>query len=522
MKTALVTVSILIFFVFALAPSLCLIGSGLSVDGHLSLQNFSLLLESQRQLGLLWHSIVVGSLTTLFASLIGIPFGAALARFKLPLNGTMRVFYLVPVILPTYVIGIALTDRIRLSGLCGIVLILGLAYWPVIALFTEKGLRAVSRETEDAALLLKSPMRVFTSILLPLALPSILMGGLLVFIFAISDFGIPDLLSFTSNSSYQVFSSEIFYRWDKMRHSGEAAVAALPVVLICLGALFLILRLEGKARRISESSPFRPSRPNDPGRWTWWIVGAMILVLLGSVVIPFSSFYLWLRRAGGPGDIAGIVINSMRDTGPDALNSISSSLLAATLMVGVGFFLAYAVERSSGWRRECLSYIVLLPLAFPAVLVGVGEIRFWNHPWNPLADAVYDQRPMLVLTYFARFIPIAVLSLRSTMSQVARSVEEASQMSGRGFLFTVKNVLLPLSWRGLWVAFILGYVLSMRELDTIAIIGAGNNTLPIRIYSQIHTSRDVIIAAHCVVLITTLLAPPLIYKLLVRGRVRIV
>jgi ABC-type spermidine/putrescine transport system permease subunit II len=71
------------------------------------------------------------------------------------------------------------------------------------------------------------------------------------------------------------------------------------------------------------------------------------------------------------------------------------------------------------------------------------------------------------------------------------------------------------------VAFLLGYVLSMRELDTIAIIGAGNNTLPFRIYSQIHTSRDVIIAAHCIVLVSTLLIPPLIFKLFARGRVKI-
>jgi iron(III) transport system permease protein len=199
-----------------------------------------------------------------------------------------------------------------------------------------------------------------------------------------------------------------------------------------------------------------------------------------------------------------------------------ASILAASLMVVVGFFLAYIIERSTGFRRWLLSLLVLLPLAFPALMIGIGAIRFWNHPWNPLSNIFYDQPPMLIATYFARFIPIAVLSLRSSLSQVDPSMEEASLVSGSGFLSTVRRVLLPMCWRGLWVAFLLGYVLSMRELDTIAIIGAGNNTLPFRIYSQIHTSRDVIIAAHCIVLVSTLLVPPLIFRLFTRGRVKII
>jgi iron(III) transport system permease protein len=521
MKPIVLTSAALVFFLLALAPPLLLLGSAFFVDGELSLAGFRNVLLDQRQVGLLWHSLVVGFLTTLFACLIGVPFGAALSRLHLPFGGALRFFFLIPVMLPTYVIGIAWTEHLPFYGLFGIVFILGLSYWPIIALFTEKGLHAVGRDVEDAARVSAPPGRVFRTVTLRLASPSILTGALFVFIFAVSDFSIPDLLSFTSTKTYQVFSSEIFYRWDKLGNSGEAAAASLPVILFCMAALFLILHLDGKGRRSTLSGGFLPHRPRR-SPWGWPAVTLMVLVITASVIVPLATFFFWLRRAGGPAEMGRVVGNSLSAIGMDAFNSVASSVTAALLMVVVGFFLAYLIERSGGVTRMVLSFAVLLPLAFPALMIGVGEVRFWNHPWNPLSDLVYDKQPMLIVTYFARFIPIAVLSLRSSLQQVDQSMEEAALVSGRGFLYSLRRVLLPLTWRGLWAAFLLGYIMSMRELDTIAIIGAGNNTLPFRIYAQIHTSRDVIIAAHCVVLILTLLVPPLIYRLLVRGRVKII
>ncbi len=522
MKRLLLISFFLVFLLFALAPPLCLLGGALFPEGTLSFESYKSVLLNERQIGLLSHSVVVGLLTTLFACVVGIPVGVILSRLRFPFDGILRFFYLIPVMLPTYVIGIAWTDHIPFYGLPGIVFLLGLSYWPIVALFTEKGMRSVGSDLEDAARLMAPPGRVFSTITFRIGLPSILTGALFVFVFAVSDFSIPDLLSFTSSTSYQVFSSEVFYRWDKLRRAGEAAAASLPLVVLCLAALCLILHLEGRTRKTSLTGRFKPREPRRAGIKDIPLVGFMIVAVFMSVIVPIATLYLWLGRKGGLGEMATVLFNSLTDTGPDAFNSVFTSIVAAFFMALVGFFLAYTIERSQGWKRWAASFLVLLPITFPAVMVGVSEIRFWNHPWNPLSDLVYDRPPMLVFTYFARFIPIAVLSFRSSLGQVDRSLEEASLVSGRGFLFTVKRILLPLSWRGFWVAFLLGYILSMRELDTIAVVGAGNDTLPFRIYSQIHTSRDVIIAAHCIVLIMTLLIPPLIYRLLVRGRVKIV
>ena len=136
-----------------------------------------------------------------------------------------------------------------------------------------------------------------------------------------------------------------------------------------------------------------------------------------------------------------------------------------------------------------------------------------------LSDLVYGSRLELLIMYFARFIPIAVLSMRAAIRQVDPSLEEASYMAGRGYLATMVRVLGPVAWGGICAAFLLSYILCMRELDSVVLVSAGNDTLPMRIYSQVHTSRDTGIGVLSIIMVFTLLVPPACYRLLVRGKI---
>jgi iron(III) transport system permease protein len=231
------------------------------------------------------------------------------------------------------------------------------------------------------------------------------------------------------------------------------------------------------------------------------------------------TLVLWVQRAGGWREVTAVLSEAFTTAGTDTLNSILSASLAGLLMVVVGFFIAYRIERRGGRWGRILAFLALMPLAFPPVMMAVADIRIWNHPANPLSELVYGSRFELILVYFSRFIPIAILSLRAALRQVDASMEESSYTSGRGFLATMVRVLGPVTWGGILAAFFLGYILCMRELDSVALISAGNDTLPQRIYSQVHTSRDVGIGALSVVMVITLLVPPAIYRLLVKGRI---
>lgn len=519
MRNLVISLSAGLFILVALAPPIFLLIDALFVDGKLSLENYASVLADMRQVELLGNSLTVGGLTCLFACLVGIPFGYLLARVRLALAGFFRCFFLVPVMIPSYIMGITWTEYWECSGLLGIVFLLGICYWPIIALFAERGFRLIDRNLEDAALIDAGPWRVFFTISLRLALPSVSAGALFVFILSIGDFGIPDFLSFASTESYQVYTLEIFNRWSVLDSTGEAIASSLPVIVLAVLAVWGIILLEGRGGVESVTGSFQPPAKRSAGKWSVPVYLFMCIAVGASTFLPLVTLLIWLGRAGGMSDILIVMNEAFDNAGEDILNSIISASLAALLMIVVGFFIAYQIERRKGFWGRFLAFTSLLPLAFPPVMVAVADIRLWNHPDNPLGPLVYGTRTELVLVYFARFIPIAVLSLRATLRQVHPNLEEASHMSGQGYLGTMARVVVPLMWGGFCAAFLLGYVLCMRELDSVALISAGNDTLPQRIYSQVHTSRDVSIGALSVVMIFTLLVPPAVYRLLARGRI---
>ncbi len=511
-----------LFALLAIVPPLYLLVDALFVGGEFSLSNYRVVLLDSRRMELLMHSLLVGGLTCLFTFLLGVSFGYLLARVRIPFKTVFRCLYLVPVMIPTYIIGITWTEHFDLGGLSGIVILFTACYWPVVALFAEKGFRSVGCEMEEAALLSAGPLRARFFVTFRLASPSILVGLLLVFILTVGDFGIPDFLSFTYLESYQVYPLEIFNRWSVMEETGEAVASSLPIVAVAVLAVWVITRLEGKGGGAGITGAFRQAGEHPAGRFSIPAFVFMASIVAASTLLPLVTLVLWVSRAGGFHEVVGRMKEAFASAGGDALNSMLSAAVAAALMVLVGFFVAYRIERGKGAAGRILSFASLLPLAFPPVMLAVADIRIWNHPGNPLSDLVYGSQAELVMIYFARFVPIAILSIRAALKMVDPSLENASYMTGRCYPSTVARVLGPMVWGGICAAFFLAYIMCMRELDSVALISAGCDTLPQRIYSQVHTSRDAGIGAMSIILVFTLLVPPAVYRLLIKGRIDVI
>ena len=89
-------------------------------------------------------------------------------------------------------IGITLPS---LYGWGGIVLVFTLQSFPFVFLMMLSGLRSVDQSIEDAGINMgRSPFGVFWTVILPLIIPSISTGALLVFVTTFSDFGTPMII----------------------------------------------------------------------------------------------------------------------------------------------------------------------------------------------------------------------------------------------------------------------------------------------------------------------------------------
>jgi ABC-type Fe3+ transport system permease subunit len=89
-------------------------------------------------------------------------------------------------------------------SLPGAVVVLSLALYPLSMLATEMAMRGIDGRLEEAALIVAPPRRVLWRITLPLAAPSILAAALMIFVLAVSEFGVPGLLR------VRVYTTEVF------------------------------------------------------------------------------------------------------------------------------------------------------------------------------------------------------------------------------------------------------------------------------------------------------------------------
>lgn len=238
----------------------------------LDLENFGLIWEDPLYWQSYLYSLRIAALTTLIALAIGYPLAYAMASAP----ARWRAILLVLVILPfwtSFLIRVyAWIGILRPEGLLDMALAaLGLSDQPLRLLNTETAvligmvysylpfmvlplyatLEKLDRSLlEAAADLGATPLRAFLTVTLPLSLPGILAGSALVFIPAIGEFVIPDLLGGPDTTMIgKVLWTEFFSNRDWPLASAVAVV--LLVVLVLPLALLQRARLsrtgEGRA-----------------------------------------------------------------------------------------------------------------------------------------------------------------------------------------------------------------------------------------------------------------------------------
>ena len=139
------------------------------------------------------------------------------------------------------------------------------AFLPVVMILTVVYLHAVNPRLEEAGRLIARWPAVLRHITLPMILPGILFGGILVFLLALGEVGVPMFLR------YPVFPVETLTQFSAFYDFGAAAAAATPLLAITL----LVLALE---RRYLREKTYR-LRPTTPGR-------RMLLIPLGRWRVP--------------------------------------------------------------------------------------------------------------------------------------------------------------------------------------------------------------------------------------------
>jgi iron(III) transport system permease protein len=506
----LVTLALLVFALLGLAPLAVMAGRVNSEDlAALFTPNSGVLLGRTALYGL--------GVATL-ALVLGVPFGFLTARTDMPFASVLRPLGVVPLFLPPMMLAMVWTAVAEIRGAGAAWFVSTLSTFPLVAVFAARAFERIDARQEEAARMVGG-LRAVLRADLPLVLPPALCGACLAFVFTVNDFSVPDYVSWLGLPKFSVYADSIYATWRIDASPGRAVAMALPLVALTLLMLIPALALRRRGALASLSHDFRTPERISLGAWRWPAFLFCTSLLALAAIVPIGRL-LW-EAGGGPRgwsttELSSAFALALERSRGDVRNSVTNALITALGCVALGLVLGHALERAR--RGRLLEPLVLLPLSVPAVLFGIGIIVLWN---RDATAAVYESDFLVSMLLTGRFMVFAVLVAGGAVASLDPRLEEAARVAGVGPVRRLTHIVAPALRSSLAGAFVLVFVLSLRELDATLLVPAANHTAMFRIFNQIHFGRDAFVAALALLLVFLIVLPGLLWSLFARKRLEL-
>ncbi|MDE0903677.1 MAG: ABC transporter permease subunit [Planctomycetota bacterium] len=477
-------------------------------------------LEDPRVMSLLGRTLALGLSVAAIAGLVGAPFGFLVARTNLPLGKLLGALGLLPFLIPPLFLATTWTQVWDLRGAPMTALLIGLSNTPIVALFTAKAAGRIDARREEAALLAGGRPAVF-AMTWPLIAPAVMAGCAFAFLFAIHDFALPDYVS-SVGPKFNVFADEVFAVWVVDQNAPEAVATAIPLVLLTLAALLPALLLMRRGSMATIEGNFEAPKPMDLGaaRWPAFLFcGAFVVAGAG---VPLGRLF-W-EAGGGP---QGWSLPAMKEAfalaielgRSDIFHSILFAVAAASLALPLALALGHRAERGGFIARFGLPLTVLLPLAVPAILYGIGTILLWNR--GGVFEWIYGSGALVVMMIIGRFLCFPTLVCQSGVAALDPELEEAAKLAGASPMRRLLQIVAPPLWPSLAGSWTLIFILAVRELDAAVIVPAAKQTAMYRVFNAVHFGHSNYVAALSLLVIFVVILPGLLWALFSNRRMEI-
>lgn len=532
-----VTASGLLFLgLFFLYPVLRVFSASfLDASGaQLTLHNYAKVLSSGFYLDSMVNSLWIGVLATLITTLVATPLAFALARLPVAGKTWLMALSILPLVLPSFVGAYALLLLFGRAGIVtaglhslgipfgsiygtsGIVIVYVLTLYPFVLLPTLAGFKAIDVSVEEASQNLgASRWRSVRTITLPIVMPAILSGALLVFIDTLENFGVPFVLA----EDMPILAVEAYKLFVGETDTNPGSAGVLGVLLVASTAAVVVIqrRYLGRRRFATGARRSPPLIPIGRG-WRALATGYCWTLVLASLVPFFAVIVISFLEFRGPvlhwhvslDNYAELFERSIRPLQNTLFLSTLAALGAALLGVPIG----YVVTRSRTRITALLDIVATMPFAVAGTILGIGLIISFNSGWLVLTGGWF----ILVLAYVVRKVPFSVRTSSAILHQIDPSLEEASINLGVSPTMTFLRLTVPLMLGGIIGGMVLTWVSAASELSSTVLLYSGQwQTLTVVMFQQLESTGAGLAAAAASMLIFFTIVPiGLIYRLLRR------
>jgi iron(III) transport system permease protein len=505
-------------------------------------------LTSDLRCGVAWNTLFLGLLVAFGTTALGLAFALIATRTEFRYKKLLRVMSVLPIITPPFVIGLALillfgrsgalsnvlwewfgVPRSRwIYGLPGVFIAQLLAFTPIAFLVLIGVVQGISPTLEEASQTLRAKSwTTFWTVTLPLMRPGLANAFLLGFVESLADFGNPLVLA----GNYEVLSTKIFFAVvGAQQDQGRAAVLSIILLAFTLGAFWMQHAWLGKKvyttvtgkgdsgiplplpRRVALASYFTAIP------WAIFTVAVYAIIVVGAFVRSMGRDYtptfehfitaFRIERAEWGLYFSGSAWNSFFAT-------VKVAALSAPLTAGIGLLTAYLLTRQRFSGQRSFEFGTLLSFAIPGTVVGVSYILAFNVPPIEITGTGF----ILVMCFVFRNMPVGVRSGIATLSQIDKSLDEASLTLGARSSTTMRRVVLPLLRPAIVASLVYSFVRAMTAVSAVIfLVTAEYNMATTYIVGRVEAGEFGLAIAYSTALILVMLLAIVAIQLIVGER----
>jgi iron(III) transport system permease protein len=334
----------------------------------------------------------------------------------------------------------------------------------------------VSPSMEEASQTLRADRwRTFWHISLPLMKPGLANAFLIGFIESMADFGNPMVLG----GSHGVLSTDIFFAVVGSQNDPTRAAVLAMVLLVFTLSAFLAQRFwlagknfatvtgkgdSGQHAALPKSVSIAVHAMVIP--WMLFTIVIYCMILFGGFVktwgldnsLTFNHYIKAFSVGLGDNGIAwtGVAWNSFWTT-------IEIALVSAPLTAAVGLLTAYLIVRQRFAGRELFEFALMMSFAIPGTVIGISYIMAFNLPPLEMTGSAL----ILVICFVFRNMPVGVRGGVAAMSQLDKSLDEASLTLGADSFRTIRKVVLPLLRPAITAALVYSFVRAITSISAV-------------------------------------------------------
>ena len=519
--------SVGVLIVVVAFPMLLIFFNAFWVDGHFNVADVVRVLQRKETYEALLNSLILSGGVTVTGTIVGTLFAWLVTRTDLPFKKTMKLLFLVPFMLPAFIGALAwkmllspragyinrlFMDVLGFDGpifdiysYAGIILVETMYLFPFVFIQVSGALERMDPTLEESARISGADLFTITrKITIPLVLPSILSGALLIMLYSLAHFGTVAVLGVETG----IYNIPVLI-YEKIHQSAGSfdsirTATVLATVLVVTAALIMWLQnrvlAKGKYQIIAGKS-FRPTELKLRGLRVPMLILCIVYIGL-TIVLPTATIFLvgGLKTYGLSFTMENLTWANYNhilfewDLTRDSIwNSISLGLAAALITMFAGVIISYVIVKMKVRGKGFLEFLGMLPFSVPGSVIALGVILAWS---GKFGINIYNTVWIILVAYIARYMAFSLKANSAALEQVHDSLVEAARASGASMAQALRDVVVPLVRPGMVAAFFLIFLPALRELTvSVLLYGPTTRTIGVAIYTLNEDGETVYSAA---------------------------